>query len=81
MFLLIGTPSLFQSKLLTIYIIGRFIEAFSKHKAANAIALLGKLRSSHAFLLTTDEPTTSPFTKDMNKSDNAAIHSLLLLQK
>ena len=78
MFLLIGTPShtgLFQSKLLTIYIIGRFIEALSKHKSANAITLLGKLRSSDALLLTNDEPTTfDPFTKDTNKSDNVAIH-------
>ncbi|KAF4618841.1 hypothetical protein D9613_009697 [Agrocybe pediades] len=41
-------------------LIGRYIEAFSKHQAANAITLLGNLRGSSALLVT---PSSSQVTK------------------
>ncbi|KDR84367.1 hypothetical protein GALMADRAFT_56340 [Galerina marginata CBS 339.88] len=48
-----GSKTYFDSVVfLTMFLlIGRFIEAFSKHQAANAVTLLGKLRSSEALLV------------------------------
>ncbi|TFK31187.1 hypothetical protein BDQ12DRAFT_701635 [Crucibulum laeve] len=69
---------------LTMFLLsGRFIEAFSKHQAANAIALLDKLRGSDALLLTC-EPTsssTSSFTQGAIKLEDAAHPSIAQLQK
>ena len=73
----------FEAKWLTSYL-GRFIEAFSKHQAANAITLLGELRGSDALLLLTHEPTSSPtssFTRDGNKSEDTAHPSHTTVEK
>lgn len=39
--------------LLIVLGLGKYIEAFSKHQAANAVTLLGKLRGSNALLVRT----------------------------
>ncbi|KAH9478189.1 Copper-transporting ATPase RAN1 [Psilocybe cubensis] len=60
-------------------LIGKYIEAFSKHQAANAITLLSGLRSSDALLVTSNEeyekaspsPTSSEsLTQDGLKSES-----------
>lgn len=58
-----GSMTYFDSvAFLTMFLlIGRFIEAFSKHQASNAITLLGNLRSSDALLV-------QPATKSSSSS-------------
>ena len=85
MFLLIGTEGhtacVHLQRSVNIYL-GRFIEAFSKHQAANAITLLGGLRGSDAFLLT-HEPISSStsMAQDTYKLDGAHHPSMTTVEK
>ncbi|KAF8810646.1 heavy metal translocatin [Phlegmacium glaucopus] len=56
-------------------LIGRFIEAFSKHQAANAITLLGKLRGSDALLLTREAESTSSSTSSLTRNPEDPTHT------
>ena len=44
------------------FLLGRLIEALSKHRAADGITLLGKLQGSDALLLTCEPTSQSAFT-------------------
>ncbi|KDR79871.1 hypothetical protein GALMADRAFT_222810 [Galerina marginata CBS 339.88] len=71
-----GSMTYFDSvAFLTMFLlIGRFIEAFSKHQAANAVTLLGKLRSSEALLVEAIPSPTSSFEANDGKLEKLSIH-------
>ncbi|KAF8802288.1 heavy metal translocatin [Phlegmacium glaucopus] len=64
-------------------LIGRLIEAFGKHQAANAITLLGKSRGSDALLLTSEPtpPSTSSLTQNTEKAEDAVHSSNVKVEK
>ncbi|KAF8877244.1 E1-E2 ATPase-domain-containing protein [Gymnopilus junonius] len=71
-----GPTTYFDSvAFLTMFLlIGRFIEAFSKHQAANAVTLLGNLRSSEALLLISERPPSSSFEINDEKSATSRLN-------
>ena len=83
LFLLIGTQGYvcFSSKRYANISLGRFIEAFSKHQAANAITLLGNLRGSDALLSNDSALSTSLSSQDLTKSEDAAYPSITKVER
>ena len=72
------TPSYFDSVVfLTMFLlIGRWIEAYSKAKTGDAVAMLGKLRPTEAILVSKDDSNGSP-DNDSETSNNKVNVDLL----
>ncbi|KAF8075861.1 heavy metal translocatin [Lyophyllum atratum] len=71
-----GSSTYFDSVVfLTMFLlIGRFIEAFSKHQAANAVTLLGQLKSSEALLVETILSSASSLEEIDGKQEQYLTH-------